>query len=141
MFDTAHPWPSAAGLVPPEPMNVAELIRGDVPYASPHCQQWPWRPAPVPEGLPLKQAWGWLFVPDGRCLVLLDTEDWLPLLPGGTIEQNAGDLIFSRGSAQRPEHVGMFMGAGLVIEAPKTGKPVRITPLKDWAILAVRRVL
>ncbi|MEV0445822.1 C40 family peptidase [Streptomyces spectabilis] len=52
-----------------------------------------------------------------------------------------GDLIFSRGSAQRPEHVGMFMGKGLVIEAPKTGKPVRITPLKDWAILAVRRVL
>lgn len=52
-----------------------------------------------------------------------------------------GDLIFSRGTAQRPEHVGMFMGAGLVIEAPKTGKPVRITPLKDWAILAVRRVL
>jgi hypothetical protein len=28
-----------------------------------------------------------------------------------------------------------------VIEAPRTGKPVRITPLKDWAILAVRRVL
>lgn len=52
-----------------------------------------------------------------------------------------GDLIFSRGTAQRPEHVGMFMGRGLVIEAPKTGKPVRITPLKDWAILAVRRVL
>ncbi|MFD9073306.1 C40 family peptidase [Streptomyces lasiicapitis] len=52
-----------------------------------------------------------------------------------------GDLIFSRGSARRPEHVGLFMGAGLVIEAPKTGKPVRITPLKDWAILAVRRVL
>ncbi|MFI6012505.1 C40 family peptidase [Streptomyces sp. NPDC051243] len=52
-----------------------------------------------------------------------------------------GDLIFSRGTAQRPEHVGMFMGQGLVIEAPKTGKPVRITPLKDWAILAVRRVL
>ncbi|MVO90275.1 hypothetical protein GPA10_37390 [Streptomyces sp. p1417] len=52
-----------------------------------------------------------------------------------------GDLIFSRGSAARPEHVGLFMGAGLVIEAPKTGKPVRITPLKDWTILAVRRVL
>ena len=52
-----------------------------------------------------------------------------------------GDMIFSRGTAQRPEHVGMFTGRGLVIEAPKTGKPVRITPLKDWAILAVRRVL
>ncbi|MFF3412572.1 C40 family peptidase [Streptomyces sp. NPDC002742] len=52
-----------------------------------------------------------------------------------------GDLIFSRGSAARPEHVGMYMGEGLVIEAPRTTKPVRITPIKDWAILAARRVL
>ncbi|MEV7145413.1 C40 family peptidase [Streptomyces sp. NPDC093084] len=54
---------------------------------------------------------------------------------------NPGDLIFSRGTASRPEHVGMYMGEGLVIEAPRTTKPVRITPIKDWAILAVRRVL
>ncbi|ULR48459.1 C40 family peptidase [Streptomyces deccanensis] len=52
-----------------------------------------------------------------------------------------GDLIFSRGSAARPEHVGMYMGEGLVIEAPRTTKPIRITPVKDWTILAVRRVL
>ncbi|MGW2917752.1 C40 family peptidase [Streptomyces angustmyceticus] len=52
-----------------------------------------------------------------------------------------GDLIFSRGSAARPEHVGMALGEGLVIEAPRTSKPVRITPIKDWDILAVRRVL
>ncbi|MER5443418.1 NlpC/P60 family protein [Streptomyces sp. NPDC002790] len=52
-----------------------------------------------------------------------------------------GDLIFSRGTAARPEHVGMYMGEGLVIEAPRTSKPVRITPIKDWEILAVRRVL
>ncbi|WP_329620113.1 C40 family peptidase [Streptomyces sp. NBC_01255] len=52
-----------------------------------------------------------------------------------------GDLIFSRGPAARPEHVGMAIGQGLVIEAPKTGKPVRITPLADWDVLAVRRVL
>ncbi|MFE0187992.1 C40 family peptidase [Streptomyces sp. NPDC058989] len=51
-----------------------------------------------------------------------------------------GDLIFSRGTASRPEHVGMAIGEGLVIEAPRTSKPVRITPLKDWAVLAVRRV-
>ncbi|MFF8779504.1 C40 family peptidase [Streptomyces sp. NPDC015140] len=52
-----------------------------------------------------------------------------------------GDLIFSRGSAARPEHVGMYMGEGLVIEAPRTTKPVRITPIRDWTILAARRVL
>ncbi|MER6500164.1 C40 family peptidase [Streptomyces sp. NPDC001455] len=52
-----------------------------------------------------------------------------------------GDLIFSRGTAARPEHVGMYMGEGLVIEAPRTSKPVRITPIKDWDILAARRVL
>ncbi|MEV6513907.1 NlpC/P60 family protein [Streptomyces sp. NPDC051642] len=52
-----------------------------------------------------------------------------------------GDLIFSRGSAARPEHVGMYIGEGLVIEAPRTTKPVRITPIKDWTILAARRVL
>ncbi|MFI8880267.1 C40 family peptidase [Streptomyces sp. NPDC055243] len=52
-----------------------------------------------------------------------------------------GDLIFSRGTASRPEHVGMYMSEGLVIEAPRTSKPVRITPLKDWAVLAARRVI
>ncbi|MFI8308743.1 C40 family peptidase [Streptomyces sp. NPDC085927] len=52
-----------------------------------------------------------------------------------------GDLLFSRGSAARPEHVGMYIGEGLVIEAPRTGKPVRITAIKDWDVLAARRVL
>ncbi|MEV7393412.1 NlpC/P60 family protein [Streptomyces sp. NPDC091215] len=52
-----------------------------------------------------------------------------------------GDLIFSRGTAARPEHVGMYIGSGLAIEAPRTGKPVRITALADWDILAARRVI
>ncbi|PIM71266.1 hypothetical protein CTU88_14120 [Streptomyces sp. JV178] len=52
-----------------------------------------------------------------------------------------GDLIFSRGTAARPEHVGMYLGAGLVIEAPRTSKPIRITAIKDWTVLAARRVL
>jgi cell wall-associated NlpC family hydrolase len=52
-----------------------------------------------------------------------------------------GDLIFSRGTAARPEHVGMYIGSGLAIEAPRTGKPVRITPLKDWDVLVARRVV
>ncbi|MCZ0990353.1 C40 family peptidase [Streptomyces diastatochromogenes] len=63
---------------------------------------------------------------------------------GKSVSPNAlkpGDLLFSRGTAARPEHVGMYIGEGLVIEAPRTGKPVRITPLKDWTVLAARRVV
>ncbi|MCQ9179161.1 C40 family peptidase [Streptomyces sp. IBSBF 2953] len=61
--------------------------------------------------------------------------------PVSTKHLQPGDLIFSRGSAARPEHVGMYIGSGLAIEAPRTGKPVRITPLADWDILAARRVI
>ncbi|WP_406483915.1 C40 family peptidase [Streptomyces sp. NBC_01568] len=51
-----------------------------------------------------------------------------------------GDLLFSRGTAAVPEHVGMYIGAGLVINAPRTTKPVRIEKVGDWQILAVRRI-
>jgi cell wall-associated NlpC family hydrolase len=52
-----------------------------------------------------------------------------------------GDLVFSRGSAAAPEHVAMYLGDGLVIEAPRTGKPVRIVPIKSMDVLAARRVV
>ncbi|MFC9654141.1 MULTISPECIES: NUDIX domain-containing protein [unclassified Streptomyces] len=46
----------------------------------------PWHAEPLPTGLPVKQAWGWLFVPDGRVIVVIDPDDRHPLLPGGTVE-------------------------------------------------------
>lgn len=52
-----------------------------------------------------------------------------------------GDLVFSRGTPARPEHVGLYAGHGLVIEAPRTGKPVRFTALADYAAHGARRVL
>ncbi|MFI5804399.1 C40 family peptidase [Streptomyces sp. NPDC051561] len=52
-----------------------------------------------------------------------------------------GDLLFSRGTASVPEHVGLYLGQGLVINAPRTTKPVRIEAVKDWTVLAVRRVV
>ncbi|MFE4516718.1 NlpC/P60 family protein [Kitasatospora sp. NPDC056783] len=53
-----------------------------------------------------------------------------------------GDLLFSRGSAEHPEHVGMFIGDGQVIEAPRTGLNVRIRTLEDWKdeVLAMRHI-
>ncbi|MER0246105.1 C40 family peptidase [Streptomyces sp. HSW2009] len=54
-----------------------------------------------------------------------------------------GDLLFTRGTAKVPEHVGMFIGQGLIINAPRTGDVVRIATLASWKsqILAVRRVV
>ncbi|WP_455680829.1 C40 family peptidase [Streptomyces celluloflavus] len=54
-----------------------------------------------------------------------------------------GDLLFTRGSAAVPEHVGMFIGQGLILQAPKTGDVVKISTLASWRpdILAARRVV
>ncbi|MCY0927026.1 C40 family peptidase [Streptomyces sp. H27-H1] len=53
-----------------------------------------------------------------------------------------GDLLFTRGTAAVPEHVGMFIGQGLIVHAPRTGDVVRISTLASWRpqVLAVRRV-
>lgn len=54
-----------------------------------------------------------------------------------------GDLLFTEGSAQVPQHVGMFIGQGLIVNAPHTGDVVRIATLASWKsqILAARRVV
>jgi cell wall-associated NlpC family hydrolase len=62
-----------------------------------------------------------------------------------------GDLLFTPGgdgSAAAPGHVGMYIGNNQVIDAPRTGKPVRLSSLSQWTgaagpantIVAVRRV-
>ncbi|WP_435220700.1 C40 family peptidase [Streptomyces sp. Tue6028] len=54
-----------------------------------------------------------------------------------------GDLLFTRGTAKVPEHVGMFIGQGLILQAPHTGDVVKISTLADWRadIVAARRVV
>ncbi|MFD9427337.1 MULTISPECIES: C40 family peptidase [unclassified Streptomyces] len=54
-----------------------------------------------------------------------------------------GDLVFTQGTAEVPEHVGMFIGQGLIINAPRTGDVVRIATLASWKsqFLAARRVV
>jgi len=56
-----------------------------------------------------------------------------------------GDLLFTPGSdgtATDPGHVGMYIGSGLVIQAPQTGENIEITPLSGWRkdIVAIRRI-
>ncbi|MGW2087530.1 C40 family peptidase [Streptomyces sp. NPDC001880] len=54
-----------------------------------------------------------------------------------------GDLLFTRGTAEVPEHVGMFIGDGLILHAPRTGDVVKISTLADWRpdVLAARRIV
>jgi cell wall-associated NlpC family hydrolase len=54
-----------------------------------------------------------------------------------------GDLVFTEGTAEVPEHVGMVAGQGLIVHAPRTGDVVRLATLASWKprILAARRVV
>ncbi|MGW3596026.1 C40 family peptidase [Streptomyces sp. NPDC005167] len=53
-----------------------------------------------------------------------------------------GDLVFTEGTAKVPEHVGMVVGQGLIVNAPHSGDVVRLATLASWKpqILAARRV-
>ncbi|WP_406141677.1 NUDIX hydrolase [Streptomyces sp. NBC_01089] len=44
---------------------------------------------PVPDQIPVQQAWAWCFIPDGRVVLVADPgpRGALPMLPGGTVEK------------------------------------------------------
>jgi cell wall-associated NlpC family hydrolase len=57
----------------------------------------------------------------------------------------AGDLLFAAGSdgtPQNPGHVGMYIGDGIIVQAPMTGENVQLSTLSSWgsAIVAMRRI-
>jgi cell wall-associated NlpC family hydrolase len=64
-----------------------------------------------------------------------------------TANLEPGDLLFvpgSDGTATAPGHVGMYIGSGLVIQAPQTGERIEITPLIGYwenNIVAMRRIV
>jgi cell wall-associated NlpC family hydrolase len=56
-----------------------------------------------------------------------------------------GDLLFTAGSdgtAGNPGHVGMYIGDGVIVQAPRTGEDVQLSSLSSWSaqIVAMRRV-
>jgi len=56
-----------------------------------------------------------------------------------------GDLIAiqgSLGSPARAGHIGMYVGRGMVVEAPYTGQPVRLVPARTYTgIVSIRRIV
>lgn len=65
--------------------------------------------------------------------VAQDQFDRGPPVPGGSTLV-AGDLVFYGSGPADVGHVGLYVGAGLMIDAPHTGAVVRIEPA-DWADL------
>lgn len=66
--------------------------------------------------------------------------------PGDPNLFRAGDLLFMMGSDPQgaaPGHVGMYLGADQVIDAPYTGAVIRISPLASWTpkLVSVRRMV
>ena len=69
-------------------LDVPALDRHDVHVRYRPLWDSPLNRGPVPERLPVQQAWAWCFVPDGRVVLVADPgpRGALPMLPGGTVE-------------------------------------------------------
>ncbi|MFD4479503.1 NUDIX domain-containing protein [Streptomyces sp. NPDC058471] len=70
-------------------LDLPALDRHDVHVRFRPLWDRPLNRGPVPERLPVQQAWGWCFVPDGRIVLVADPgpRGALPMLPGGTVEK------------------------------------------------------
>jgi cell wall-associated NlpC family hydrolase len=64
----------------------------------------------------------------------------------GLTQLQPGDLPFTAGSDGTPTdpgHVGMYIGDGVVVQAPETGEPIMLTPLTGYwqqNTTAIRRI-
>jgi cell wall-associated NlpC family hydrolase len=73
-------------------------------------------------------------------------QQWRVGTPVGSVGQLVpGDLIFIPGSdasTAGPGHVGMYIGNGLLIDAPRTGTDVQVAPVSSWTsqIVAMRHI-
>jgi len=67
----------------------------------------------------------------------------LPASQSRRISASSISTAGSDGTATDPGHVGMYIGSGLVIQAPQTGENIEITPLSGWRkdIVAIRRIV
>ncbi|MGQ4453213.1 NUDIX hydrolase [[Kitasatospora] papulosa] len=70
-------------------LDVPALDRHDVHVRYRPFWDSPLHRGPVPERLPVQQAWAGCFVPDGRIVLVADpgARGALPMLPGGTVER------------------------------------------------------
>ncbi|MGW0647289.1 C40 family peptidase [Streptomyces umbrinus] len=62
-------------------------------------------------------------------------------VPANAKALQPGDLVFTEGSAARPEHVAIAMGDGLVVHAPRPGRGIEVAKVATHGtVLVVRRI-
>jgi cell wall-associated NlpC family hydrolase len=62
-------------------------------------------------------------------------------VPASANSLQPGDLVFTEGTAARPEHVAMALGDGLLVHAPRPGRDVEVAKVATHGtILVVRRI-
>lgn len=59
---------------------------------------------------------------------------------GSLAEARPGDLVYWNGHGGRPNHIGIYVGNGQMIHAPRTGDVVRYAPVRSAPPDAIRRV-
>lgn len=76
--------------------------------------------------------------------ILLDRTTYAQVHEGWAVPLDAlrpGDLLFYEGSAARPEHVALYVGGGMVVQAPRPGRTVDVVRIAwNGRVLAARRV-
>ena len=75
----------------------------------------------------------------GRVGVHLPHSTWSQIRIGRHVSRShlrRGDLVFTNGGG----HVGIYLGHGVMVNAPHTGARVSRSPLSAWSIAALRRV-
>lgn len=52
-----------------------------------------------------------------------------------------GDLVYWNGTGGRPNHIGIYLGAGKMMHAPRTGDVVKVSDVRSAPPDAIRRVV
>ncbi|GAA3808544.1 C40 family peptidase [Streptomyces chiangmaiensis] len=60
-------------------------------------------------------------------------------IPANAATLQPGDLIFTEGTAARPEHVAMAIGSGLLVQAPRPGRIIEVSKVATHGTLLVAR--
>ena len=60
---------------------------------------------------------------------------------GSLAEARAGDLVYWSGGGSRPNHIGIYLGGGKMLHAPRSGDVVKVDDVRSAPPTTIRRVM